>query len=278
MDSNSMTVRMSHSMLLRVALPLVSAAVLGACSSAPEIISSAPKQQIQIDGSAREWGASMYEIKGKGVLAGVQNDSNAVYVCVEGTSIGTSRAMLRTGVTVRFDPGTGDEHRFGIKFPSANGKDEKDDEGEFSRIIPGNELEVLSASDKVLYRVSSISSEREYGIKVALRDSAGTAVFELKVPVHAAASGPSIGTVPDGKLKIDLVIPELRNGGEGARHAGGRGGEGGMGRGGRGGEMGGGGRRGGGESGEGNEQSQSEKPHSAPTTTVSLTVSLHQNP
>ena len=109
-----------------------------------------------------------------------------------------------------------------------------------------------------LIRIPSVSSDREYGIKVAMQDSGGAAVFELKVPRKVAGKSVGLSRVANKFLEMGVETlkgrtgragssssegGDSRGGGEGRRNGGG-------GRGMRGGMRGGGRGEGGEDSGE----------------------------
>ncbi len=238
---------LSHSCLFCFA---VATGVLTGCSSTKEMSSDAVSPNLQIDGNANDWEGKLYIFKDKGLLVGVQDDSADVYVCLEGLDPATSRGMMRGGVTVWFDPGSDDSNLLGIHYGGRRLAPSRDNEEELFHPLAPSEIEVLHKGDVVAMKVPAVSSEREYGLQVALRDSGGAAVFEMKMPRKIKGGSFGLAKVSEKNLSLDIETAKggfersgaktegdsgESGGGEGRRGAGMRGGR----RGGFGGEGGG---------------------------------------
>ncbi len=228
------------------------------CASTRQLSSFLPTREIVVDGKAGDWDGKMYLFEGRGLLVGVQNDSSTVWVCVEGLDPSASRAMMRSGVAVWFDPGSGDSARFGVRLAprwERPAKETTEDELRLFHPTAAGDIEILNSSKKVALKIPTLSSEREYGIKAAIRDSDGTGVFEMKVPRNPKAGQPGVGRTVGGVLGIEIETGKSTERGAGDRSSA-SGGE-------RRGDMGGegGGRRGGGMRGgrRGDEAGQGER-------------------
>jgi len=79
------------------------------------------------------------------------------------------------------------------------------------------ELELMGPGDKDVTRVSTVSSENEYGIKVAMRNSEGPLVYELKIPRSTRLSPYAIGGISDNVLGIEIETTTLPMIGPGGR-------------------------------------------------------------
>jgi len=200
----------THTYLRTYLLVVFVAAALAGCSSTKEMSSDAVSPNMQIDGKADEWEGKLYIFKDQGLLAGVQDDSANVYVCLEGLDPATSRGMMRGGVTIWFDPGSGDSsivgvHYGGRRLPPGGGNEE-----ELFHPMAPSEIQVLHKGNVVAMEVPSVSSEREYGLKVALRDSGGAAVFEMKMPRKLTSTGFGLARVVDRKLSLEIETAKGR--------------------------------------------------------------------
>ncbi len=193
------------------------AGALAGCSSAMEMSSDSVSPTLQVDGKANDWEGKLYIFKDKGLLVGVQDDSADVYVCLEGLDPATSRGMMRGGVTVWFDPGSGDSNLLGIHYGGRRVSPVEGNEEELFHPLAPSEIEVLHKGNVVAMKIPAMSSEREYGLQVALRDSGGGAVFELKMPRRLGERSFGLSRVVGKRLAMDIETAKGRTDRSGAR-------------------------------------------------------------
>ena len=88
-------------------------AIISGCSSTKELNSESLRGTYIVDGRADERnGKKMLDIKDAGLLVGIQNDANNMYVCLMSTDRTTSRLMAAAGMIVWIEPENG--KKFGI--------------------------------------------------------------------------------------------------------------------------------------------------------------------
>ncbi|MGA9121210.1 MAG: hypothetical protein WB699_17725 [Bacteroidota bacterium] len=228
---------------------------------------------LAIDGIPNEWEGKLYIFKDKGLLVGVQDDSRDVYVCVEGLDPSTSRGMMRGGVTIWFDPGSGEQNRFGVHYGGMHGGAFREQDDQMFHPMSPADIEILGPDKAIKMKIPSISSEQEYGLKVALRDSGGAAVFEMKVPRGVKAGDVGLEQIVDKTLGVEVETSKGPTGGSSSssRGDGEREGEGGR----RGGGMRGGMGRGRPEGGEGAEGGPRDREGGRKPDSMSLSLRVH---
>ena len=200
-----------HSIALPLLFIVVSSILATGCSSVKELSSEHPTPALVVDGKAGEWEGKLYIFKEDGLLVGVQDDSLDLYVCVEGLDRATSLAMMRGGVTVKLDPGTADSSVLGVHY-GGRGRMTRQDEEALFHPMTENSIEILGKKDNVVMMIPAISSEREYGIQIALRDSGGATVFEMKLPRKHSGRTFGLATVPDKRLAMEVDLMKGRTG------------------------------------------------------------------
>ncbi|HVN48003.1 MAG TPA: hypothetical protein VMU30_04190 [Bacteroidota bacterium] len=148
------------------------------CSSTKELNSEPfTGTSYRMVGRSEEWkGKKMLDLKDDGLMVGIQNDANNVYLCLMSDEKATERRMAAAGMIVWFEPEHG--KKFGIHYPLPRVK------------MPATEqlygyhtdMEILGPGKDDIAQSSILTSEADYGMTAAFRDSAGVAVLELKIP------------------------------------------------------------------------------------------------
>ncbi len=200
-----------HKILLPLLFIVVISVLASGCSSVKEMSSEVPTPAPVVDGKAGEWEGKLYIFKEDGLLVGVQDDSVDLYVCVEGLDRATSQSMMRGGVTVKLDPGTGDSSFLGIHF-GGRGRMMRQNEDALFHPMTESSIEILGKKNNVVMMIPAISSDREYGIQIALRDSGGAAVFEMKFPRKYNGRTFGLTAVPDKRLAMEVDVVKGRAG------------------------------------------------------------------
>ena len=257
------------------------------CSSTTELTSVPRPTEAVVDGRSTEWQGTLKTFEDYSLQVGIQNDAENVYLCMQTADRGMSRGMVLSGVTVWFHNKGGDNKRLGIRFPvgvtpGERGPERSSPSQEPQTNSPGEgvfeerlreslgDLEVLGPGENDRMSVSTLSSEKEFGIKAALHDSGGVLVYELKVPRTPKQGSYGIGASHDSLLDVSVETSKfpVREGGSNGQPSGGRPRRGGGGRGRGGEERGGQGPMRGGEGG----------PRRNPGESVSLSFRVHLSP
>jgi hypothetical protein len=202
----------------------------------------------RVDGDDAEWGGTLTVIEdGKGAV-GVANDSANLYLCLKVVDRTTQMQIVRLGCTVWFDSTGGDDHVLGVHFPlgfRGTGQQGRwPEEGSREEAAPAeadlvgtlHEMEIVGSSGTVIARLPGL---RAGGLHAAISDSTGAIIYELAIPLRAAAgfrfaAGAAPGSLLGVGFETGEFVPRLRtedrsSGGEGGGR---RGGSGGFGRGG----------------------------------------------
>lgn len=161
---------------------LLQTAIIPGCSSTKELNSELLSGTYVVDGRADKWnGKKMLDLKDAGLLVGIQNDVSNIYVCFMSTDRATARLMNAAGLIVWIEPEHG--KKFGIHYPLQIGKPSVA-EGSVSSGYR-TEMEVLGPEKDAITQSSTLTSESDYGITAAFRDSSGLTTLELKIPRKA---------------------------------------------------------------------------------------------
>ncbi len=231
------------------------------CGSGLEIGSRWRQAEVTIDGADSDWAGSMLYLQKEGVSIGVQNDGEYLYLCLKAHDRRIQQQIMRLGFTVWFDSTASEEQILGIRYPIGMQDIRQMREGRAAERNPEQvernpeqleqfrqmlgEIEVIGPGKSDRNRIPVINS---YAISIAISDTSGALVYELRMPLKSAIQRPyAVGTDTGKVMSIGLEAGELKRemiprGGEtpggmpggGGGMRGGRGGRGGgMGRGGR---------------------------------------------
>jgi hypothetical protein len=192
---------------------------ISGCSSTKELNSEMLSGTYVVDGRADEWkGKKMLDLKDNGLLVGIQNDATNVYVCLMATDRTTARLMTTAGMIVWIEPEHG--KKFGIHYPlpmrgpsAAGGVDSYGYR---------TEMEILGPEKDAITQSSILTSESDYGITTAVRDSSGLAILELKIPRKAKQEPYGAGI--DNTLCMNIESGKIEKPSGGKHQGGGMGG------------------------------------------------------
>jgi hypothetical protein len=194
---------------------LLQTAIIPGCSSTKELDSESLSGTYIVDGRADKWkGKKMLDLKDAGLLVGIQNDARNMYVCLMSTDRATSRLMTAAGMIVWIEPKNG--KKFGIHYPLQIGKTSVA-EGAVSSGYR-TEMEVLGPEKDAITQSSTLTSESDYGIAAAFRDSSGLATLELKIPRKAKQEPYGAGI--DNTLSMNIESGKIEKP-SGSKHQGG---------------------------------------------------------
>ena len=243
-------------MLSLAALSVVLMAMAG-CKT-EELASTWSDREVRIDGVNDEWQGATTFIEDKDVSIGLLNDDEFLYVSLSSND-SLRMQVMRTGLTVWFDPEGGTDEWYGINFPTGaqgrmqamqgrgrrGGDGDRDPQSRRPTVDDDPMMYIALVGPGELGR-RRIPIERVTGIEVKIGNDFGRFVYELKVPLPRDADHLfGIGTKAGAVLGVGLETGDMPGMGRGSR--GGLGGPGG----GLGGPGGGGGGRGGGGGGRG---------------------------
>jgi len=188
----------------RIRNVLAALALLGlaACASVKtfEIDSPTPARQVIIDGRADDWAGRLFIIKGAKVSLGFLNGPDSLYVCLRTDDPGLRRQILRSGLTVWFDPAGGRNKVLGIKHPVGLRSSEE-------KVWTVEEPEQADAPEWVSSNLTEVEILRRGETGPVVMDIAGAAGFEIK----ASAAGRD--------FVYELRLPLAKSGGGAVRLA-----------------------------------------------------------
>jgi len=224
------------------------------CGGELEIASRWRQANLTIDGADSDWAGSILYLQKEGVSIGVQNDGEYLYLCLKAHDRRILQQIMRLGFTVWFDSTASKENTLGIHYPigmqdygiglaRGDGAVEESRESlrqQFRQML--GEIEVIGPEKSDRNRIPVVNS---YAISVAMSDTSGALVYELRMPLKSGVQRPyAVGTDTGKVISIGLESGELKRemmpqgGGMPGGVPRGRGGMPGGGRGGRGGGMG----------------------------------------
>ena len=190
---------------------LLQTVVISGCSSTKELNSESLSGTYVVDGLADKWnGKKMLDLKDSGLLVGIQNDASNVYVCLISTDRTTERRMTAAGMIVWIEPEHG--KKFGIHYPLPMGRSSVAEGGGSSGYR--TEMEILGPEKDAITQSSILTSESDYGIAAAFRDSSGLAVLELKIPRKAKQEPYGASTDNTLSMNIESGKIEMPSGGK----------------------------------------------------------------
>lgn len=102
-----------------------------ACSGPIQLTSDVAGDSMVIDGQDDEWGTGLTQIEDQGILFGVRNDRDFLYLCIVPMERSVGMHILMQGMTVWFDPAGGKKKVLGVRFPLPGG----------GMIMPGGPLD-----------------------------------------------------------------------------------------------------------------------------------------
>jgi hypothetical protein len=197
--------------------------IVSGCSSTKELNSELFNGiSYRIDGRSDEWkGKKMLDLKDVGLMVGIQNDANNMYICFMSSDKATARRMAAAGMIVWLEPEHG--KKFGIHYPLQMIN---------TSVVKGNvlygyrtEMEILGPEKDAIAQSTILTSETDYGITAAFHDSSGLAVLELKIPRKAKEEPYGIGndtmvnmTIESGKIDMPSGGNHQGSMGGGGRH------------------------------------------------------------
>ncbi|MEK6757483.1 MAG: hypothetical protein AABZ02_15130 [Bacteroidota bacterium] len=225
--------RDSHTVLTLLVIAFLGALVQG-CGSALQLASRWNDHSVRIDGNLNDWSDSTVFVEKDDFRLGMMNDDEFLYLCLTGSKPEIGRQVLFRGITVWFDPNGGEKKTFGVRFPIGMGRigmpfrsGRENTEGRASRFEPDasqalGEFEFFGPTENDRQRVSRLQGQ---GLELDLKTTAGTFIYELKIPLVFSSRHPyALETRPGATIGVGVEsnVPEVGTMSE--RGAGSRGG------------------------------------------------------
>ena len=241
---------------IKILLAFVAAGcMLSGCSAVQ--YPSTMAEEIVVDGKQNDWSGSMTYFEDPGLMLGIKNDSEYLYICMSSGSSEISKQIIMGGLIFWIDPDGGSDKFKGIRFPlgmagnKAGMREMKDmrqsgingNPGSMERPGEMNGADRKKMLDMMAGRLKIIRSEPEEefvldisevsGVEAMIGDDSGVFTIELKIPLQRSENNMfAAGVEPGGKLGLGLCTPEFerpsmsgsRGGGGGMRPGGGMGG------------------------------------------------------
>ncbi len=203
------------------------------CSSTQSLVSQRVTSAVAVDGSEADWQSNLQPVKDHdGLMMGVRNDGQDLYVALVVSNETTARQIALGGLTVWFDPDGGKKKTLGVQFPlgitdRSGGLPPGFDPGaEGGRGRPA-EVPMPSFARLALRHGDDDEGTPQpaasaTGVTAAGSLNAGQLVLELRIPLRGTDD--AIGAAPGDQVGIGLETPGLQRPDRRERPAGGRGG------------------------------------------------------
>jgi hypothetical protein len=215
----SVSVRRARWMVLFVVALVASGFALSAADRL-DLASTWRAEPIRIDGIAEDWQGRLHAVKGQRFSLGLENDADALYMCLVTTHRVLSQQIARQGLKVWLDPATTNpkKHTFGVHFPiDPRLVAMRDPAAIYSRdpsvgVVPGSGAQsaigILSAKGDA----RRIELDPAGGIEARVGVRGDVLVFELKVPLKQAGEARpyAVDGAPGATVRFELETPEWR--------------------------------------------------------------------
>jgi len=207
-----------RSPLVLVLLAAAGLAVPLAGGAADVSLSSAWRTEpIRIDGNDEEWRGRTVPVEKQRFAVGLQNDGEALYLCLTTRDRVLATQIARQGLMVWLDSGPDrpKKHAFGVHFPidphlaagrNPGGRWPRDgaDVSEWDQAAVG----ILGPGKGDPRRVPILETG---GILASVAFRGDVLVYEMKVPLKGAGAGPYVvAAEPGGIVRLELQTPEWR--------------------------------------------------------------------
>jgi hypothetical protein len=172
---------------------------------------------VRIDGNDEEWRGRTVPLAKQRFMLGLQNDGEALYLCLTTRDRVLTTQIARQGLMVWLDPGVErpKKHQFGVHFPidprlslsrdaAARWPRDGANVSEWSQAAIG----ILGPGKGEPRRVPL---DETGGLEARVGALGEVLVFELKVPLKSAAVGPyALAAEPGGAFRLEVETPEWR--------------------------------------------------------------------
>lgn len=200
----------------------LSAIVISGCTSVQLINSKLPEQNIEIDGLDNEWSGSYTFIEDEKVVIGAKNDNEYLYLVFKTMDKQIKQKVLSNGLKIWIDPEADKEKKIGIHYPVGMmlwGNMQIYDPADWGD--PAEREQKLKEKSKLMLKEMGIispygrsefdlSMNNPFGIEIALKDTTGALVYEMKIPmVSPEESMYSYTLLHTSQIKIGIETGEV---------------------------------------------------------------------
>jgi hypothetical protein len=213
--------------------------LLPGCGST-ELASHWRDADVAIDGINTEWNENTVYVEDPGVVVGVSNDDDFVYLCMMTSNREVQRQVILSGLIVWLDAENDKNKDFGIRFPlgmreagvpppdTSSDRTGKPDVPDLKKLFEehvssNDEFEIIGPAGMGVRRVHASEAQ---GVEVKAGFSRGALVYELKVPLgrRDADRHYAVDSRPGATIGVGLESPESDRGNVRDRMGGGPGG------------------------------------------------------
>jgi hypothetical protein len=228
----------------------LSAIVFSSCATV-ELNSEWAEKNIIIDGLDNEWAGSYKFLEDQKAVISARHDSTHLYLVFKTMDNQVMQKIISSGLTVWIDPSGDEKKSFGIHYPIGmmdwnksrmydptdwGTPEEREKKMQAKSRIMLGEMEIITSDGRSQH---SVSIYNPYGIEIALNDTSGALIYEMKIPINSPESSLYSYSLTGGaKLSIGIETGEMDKKDMMAQRSGGGMPEGGMGGGKGGGKMG----------------------------------------
>jgi len=207
---------------LKVVLSLFSISIFTQGCKEIEMTSQWNQHDIEIDGIDLEWSGSYKFLEDEKAVIGARNDSTYLYLVFKTVDNQTMQKIIGNGLTLWLDPSGEEEKSFGIHYPIGmmdwnksqlydpvdwGTPDEREKRLKEKSKIMLNELEIITPLGRSQH---NYSMSNPYGIELALKDTIGTLVYELKIPLtQLIGSMYDLNLITGSKVNIGIETGEI---------------------------------------------------------------------
>jgi len=207
---------------LKVVLSLFSISIFTQGCKEIEMRSQWNQHNIEIDGIDLEWSGSYKFLKDEKAVIGARNDSTYLYLVFKTVNNQTMQKIIGNGLTLWIDPSGEEEKSFGIHYPIGmmdwnksqlydpadwGAPEEREKRLKEKSKIMLNELEIIAPVGRSQHKYSM---SNPYGIELALKDTIGTLVYELKIPLtQPIGSMYDLNLITGSKVNIGIETGEI---------------------------------------------------------------------
>lgn len=213
---------------IRTAVPpivlflLLSGGLLSGCRQA-EFESSWCERPVVIDGLYTDWPGGLRYFDKPSMFMGFRNDHENLYILIKTVDRRAQMKVMRLGLIVWFDPPGDTDVSWGVHYPigladhgipvtgvNVPGDLSEERKKKLSEMLGEFEIVEKRGEEMSLIRQKKADSTG-YGVSVAVRDTSGVIVFELKVPLHGNGTAPfTVISSPDGRVCLRLETGDIQ--------------------------------------------------------------------